>query len=59
MTPMGQKDMQTGLSCGHVKRYHLEILGTDCKIITKLRESGSYGVNRIHVALNRSSGGLS
>jgi hypothetical protein len=59
MTPMGQKDMQTGLCCGHVKRYHLEDLGIDGKIITELRESGCYGVNRIHVALDRSSGGLS
>jgi len=55
MTPKGQKHMQTGLCCGHVKRYHLEDLGIDGKIITQLTESRRYGVNRIHVALDRSS----
>jgi hypothetical protein len=40
MTPTGQKDMQTGLCCGHVKRYHLEDLCIDGKIITELRKSG-------------------
>lgn len=59
VTPMGQKDMQTGLCCGHVKRYHLKDLCIDDKIITELRESGYNGVNRIHVALDRSSGGFS
>jgi hypothetical protein len=39
MTPMGQKEMQTGLWCGHVKRDHLEDLGLDGKIIAELRES--------------------
>jgi hypothetical protein len=59
MTPMGKKVMQTGLRCGPVKRYHLEDLGIDGKIITEFRKSGCYGVTRIHVALDRSSGGLS
>ena len=37
----------------------LEDLGIDGKIITEHRESGCYGVNRIHVGLDRSSGGFS
>jgi len=41
-------------------RYHLKDLGIDGnKIITQPRESGCYGVSRIHVALDRSSGQLS
>ena len=36
-----------------------EDLGIDGKIITKHRESGCYGVNQIHVGLDRSSDGLS
>jgi hypothetical protein len=50
--------MHTGFWCGHVKRDHLEDLGTDGKIIMQLTEIEWYAVNRIHVAHGRHSGGI-